>query len=147
MSEGMAESERIASYVLARLYENGLTPLDIKERDLTALCKKGDPDSDLDKERTRRVKAVNGVMDYLVNENIIRVRGGYYEFGIRLISYVDVSLTSHGLRILHALPKGLDPDTDQRTFGERMADSVEGGNFSIAAQVFREMLSRFESVK
>ena len=139
MSEAMRESERIAGAVLARLYQNGLTPIDIDCHALAAeLAKDGEsPESQF----KRASEGAPAVIDYLHEEGLIRIGGESRYMDRSPAQFSKVQLTSRGLRVLNALPRDLDEGADHRTFGDRMADALEKGKAGLAAQLWRELMS------
>lgn len=71
MSEAMRESERIAGAVLARLYQNGLRPIDIDCHALAAeLAEDGEAPETQFKRASQEAPAV---IDYLRAEGLIRI--------------------------------------------------------------------------
>lgn len=138
MSEAMRESERIAGAVLARLYKNGLTSVDIDCHALAAELRI-DGESEADQSK-RATEAVRGVIEYLEAEGLIRIRNRSVPLADPA-HFFGVQLTSRGLRVLNALPRELDEDADRRTLGDRMADAMENGKAGLVAQLWREFIA------
>lgn len=141
MSEAMRESERIAGAVLARLYQNGLTPIDI---DCHALAVDLARDGESPEEQFKRAtEDAREVIEYLEAERLIRIRNRFVSLADPA-QFAGVQLTARGLRVLDALPPGLDENADHRTFGERLADALEKGNAGLLAQLSRELMTQRE---
>ena len=137
MSNKMEESERIAALFLAKLSQNGLTPIDFEGGRLAQECAI-DGESQITTNQ-RATATLPGVIEYLEYDDFIRIRNRQKYMSCEPPHYSGVALRERGLKLLGSLPPSLNEQKDTRNFGDRMVDAIEGGKWSVAAQLMREL--------
>lgn len=131
--------ERAATYVLSLLYSEFpektiIDPPNIADAlvratdaDVSPACSSFDP-----------ALTVSATISYLIDEGF--VRGGEQPPLDGCSVFSACRLSERGLKLLAAVPTTVDPSTDRRRPGERLADAVEHGAWKVGAQLLRELL-------
>ncbi len=140
MSKKMEDSERVAALILAKLYQNGLTPIDFEGGELARECALDDESQEATNQHA--AATIPGVIEYLEREGFLRIRDQVKFMSGEPPRYAGVALRERGLRVLGSLPPTLDDQTDTRSLGDRMIDAVEGGKWRLAAQLMRELTKK-----
>jgi hypothetical protein len=82
---------------------------------------------------------VSATIAYLIDEGFVRGQEAPLLDGWSVFS--ECRLSERGFKLLASVPATVDPDSDHRRPGERLADAVEGGKWTIVAELLREIFA------
>lgn len=128
--------ERAATYVLSLLYEQFPEKSTLDPRTLVAELE--NPHNQESSSSFEPLLTVSATISYLKDEGFIHGTERALWDGWSV--YTGCRLSERGLKLLASVPATIDPDSDKRRPGERLADAVEKGKWGLASQLVRELL-------
>lgn len=126
---------RIASKVLADLYQQFPDPIDLDPKAIGASVHADD--DDYEKIFETVIKTAGNSIEYLLREGFIEQARHYPSWD--RAAFRAVVLTAKGHQLLGTVPESVGGEHE--SFGMRLANAVEGGKWAIAGQAMRELIA------
>ena len=92
-------------------------------------------------EHKHLVTAAEATVQFLINENFIRVAAGSQYLEVR--GFQNIVLTSKGFSLLQKTPESIDSTVDRRSYFERFKSLTASGAKVVATEAIGPVIARF----
>ena len=132
---------QVVAKVLVLLHDAFPTPTNIDPLIVgmdIVLEEKYDTDSE---EHKHLVTAAEATVQFLIDENFIRVAAGAQYLEVR--GFQNIVLTSKGFSLLQKAPESIDSNVDRRSYFERFRSYTASGAKVVATEAIGPVVARF----